>query len=189
MALMHSPQTELGFLAPDFHLRGVDEKIYTLKSFTTYKALLVVFMCNHCPYVIAVQERLNALAKKFGPLGLGMIGINSNDPQYRSEDSFENMQIRAKELGYVFPYVIDETQDTARAYNAVCTPDPFLFVHQGAGQFALSYRGRIDDSWKDPSQIKEESLSLAIECALSGKPYGNPVVSSMGCSIKWKSQS
>jgi len=190
MALLHSSVSEWGSKAPEFSLPGVDGKTYSLESFRTSRALLVVFMCNHCPYVIAVQERLNRLAKDFAPQGVAVIGINSNDPAYRIEDSFENMKKTAKEWGLVFPYVFDETQAVARAYDAVCTPDPYLYENVN-GEFLLRYRGRVDDSWKDPTQVKEESLKQAIEAILAGK--GSTVgaipaepVPSIGCSIKWK---
>jgi peroxiredoxin len=185
MALLHSTASELGSKAPPFSLLGTDGKTYSLDSFQDQKALLVVFMCNHCPYVIAVHERLNQLAAVFAGKGLAVIGINSNDPKYRIEDSYENMQKTAKEWGLVFPYAFDETQAVARAYDAVCTPDPYLFENVD-GEFLLRYRGRIDDSWKEPSQVKEHSLKLAIESVLASKPLGVGQVPSMGCSIKWK---
>ncbi len=142
-------------------------------------------MCNHCPYVIAVHERLSALAREFAPRGIAVIGINSNDPAYRVEDSFENMVKTAKEWNLPFPYVFDETQDVARAYDAVCTPDPYLYERTPAG-FRLRYRGRIDDSWKDSAMVKEQSLRLALESVARGDRPAVDQVPSMGCSIKWK---
>jgi hypothetical protein len=119
-----------------------------------------------------------------------VIGINSNDPLYNSDDSFEKMQEKSKSKQYCFPYCFDETQEVARAYDAVCTPDPYLYVnHQmGADQpdFRLVYRGRIDDSWKDESLVKERSLKNAMELILSGNLQIPNQVPSMGCSIKWK---
>jgi len=189
MALLYSTVSEWGSKAPEFSLPGVDGKTYSLESFRSNRALLVVFMCNHCPYVIAVQERLNRLAQEFAPQGLAVVGINSNDPAYRIEDSFENMKKTAKEWGLVFPYVFDESQTVARAYDAVCTPDPYLYENVN-GDFRLRYRGRIDDSWKDPAQVKEESLKRAIEAVLSSQGLTaellGEAVPSMGCSIKWK---
>jgi peroxiredoxin len=185
MALEYSSKSELGSPAPAFSLPGVDGMTYSLESFKKSKALLVVFMCNHCPYVIAIQERLNEIAKEYANQGVSVIGINSNDPLYKDADSFENMKLTAKEWGLQFPYVMDETQEVARAYDAVCTPDPYLFAKVG-NQFILRYRGRIDDSWKDESLVQEQSLRLAIDAILFGKKISENQIPSMGCSIKWK---
>jgi len=185
MALEYSTKSELGSSAPAFSLPGVDGKIYSLDSFKDARGLLIVFMCNHCPYVIAIHERLNQIAKDYSSKGIAVIGISSNDPNYKEADSFENMKLTAKEWGLIFPYVFDETQNVARAYDAVCTPDPYLYENV-SGQFVLKYRGRIDDSWKDESQVKEKSLRLAIESILAGKSLNPDQIPSMGCSIKWK---
>ena len=147
-------------------------------------------MCNHCPYVIAVHERLNQLAKDYAQKDVAVIGINSNDPDYKDADSFENMIQTAKEWGLVFPYVFDLTQAVARSYDAVCTPDPYLYENVafvgGKSDFRLRYRGRLDDSWQDPTQVKEESIRLAIEHVLGGRDVSPHQIPSMGCSIKWK---
>ena len=188
MALMHSSESTLGSLAPPFSLPGVDGKNYSLDSFSGRKGLLVVFMCNHCPYVIAVHERLSALAREFEPLGIAVIGINSNDPAYREVDSFENMIKIAAEWGLPFPYVFDESQETARAYDAVCTPDPYLYQRTPDG-FRLAYRGRIDDSWKDEAQVKSRELAEAMLAVAEGRPAREEQIPSMGCSIKWKALS
>lgn len=190
MALEYSTASEFGFQAPDFCLPGVDGQTYRLESFSEFKGLLVVFMCNHCPYVIAVHERLNQLAREFIPKGIQVIGINSNDPLYKEADSFENMKIRSREWDLVFPYVFDESQGVARAYDAVCTPDPYLFKQQ-EGVFRLVYRGRLDDSWKDPAGVTEESLRDAMKSLLEAdaeklKKGFERATPSMGCSIKWK---
>lgn len=185
MALEHSTQSEIGSIAPDFSLLGVDGNTYSVGSFKKSKGLLVVFMCNHCPYVIAVHERLNEIAKEYSTQGISVIGINSNDPLYKDADSFENMKITAKQWNLVFPYVVDETQEVARAYGAVCTPDLFLY-HKVGNEFRLHYRGRIDDNWQDESKVKEQSLRLAIDGLLFGKKPILNQIPSMGCSIKWK---
>ena len=127
MALTISTASELGSRAPDFSLPGVDGKLYSLKSFEGKRGLLVIFMCNHCPYVIAVHERFSMLARDFESRGIAVIGINSNDPSVREADSFENMKRISVEWNLAFPYVMDETQSVARAYDAVCTPDPYLY--------------------------------------------------------------
>lgn len=186
MALEYSTASELDSKAPPFSLPGVDGKHYSLDSFKDAKALLVVFMCNHCPYVIAVHERLSRIARDYTGKRLGVIGINSNDPAYKQEDSFENMKKIAKEWKLGFPYVFDETQKVARAYDAVCTPDPYLYENVG-GEFLLRYRGRVDDSWKDETLVKEQSLRLAVEAVLNNHQLSDAKqMPSMGCSIKWK---
>ncbi len=185
MALTHSQTHQLGTPAPDFRLKGVDGKTYSLKDFSQAKALVVIFMCNHCPYVIAVQERINELAKEYSKRGVALVGINSNDPVQYPSDSFEAMQARAREQGFVFPYLQDESQEVARAYGAVCTPDPFVYENEG-GQFKLRYQGRIDDNWKDPSAVKRRDLAETLDAILESKPVPSEQIPSMGCSIKWK---
>jgi peroxiredoxin len=190
MALEYSTPSELGSTASAFTLPGVDGKNYSLNDFKSAQGLLVIFMCNHCPYVIAVHERLNQLAKDFSAQGIAVIGINSNDPNYREADSFENMKKTAKEWNLIFPYVFDESQSVARAYDAVCTPDPYLYENlghsQGSADFRLRYRGRIDDSWKETDLVKEQSLRLAIQALVNQEAPNSVQIPSMGCSIKWK---
>jgi len=185
MALTYSDPVQQGSLAPDFSLKGVDGKSYNLASFRDAKALVVVFMCNHCPYVIAVQERINRLAREYASRGVALIGINSNDTVKYPADNFEAMKARAREQGYVFPYVIDETQEVARAYGAVCTPDLFVFSASKEG-FRLTYRGRIDDFWKDESKVSRRDLAAALDAILAGQEPSPEQIPSMGCSIKWK---
>ena len=185
MAPAYSSQSELGKQAPDFRLKGVDDKFYSLADFKDAKALVVVFMCNHCPYVIAVQDRINAIAQEYAARGVRLIGINSNDPVKYPNDSFEAMKSRAAERGYVFPYVQDETQEVARAYDAVCTPDPYVFEKSG-GQFLLRYRGRIDDNWKEEPAVTRRDLADALDAILAGRTVQEEQIPSMGCSIKWK---
>ncbi len=189
MALLESQFQKSGFLAPDFHLKGTigGEGIreFSLADFASNRALVVMFMCNHCPYVIAVRDRIEALAQEFSARGVALIGINPNDPVRYPADSFENMVVNARENHFTFPYLIDETQTVARAYGAVCTPDPYLFENVG-GQFRLYYQGRIDDSWKDPSKVTRRELAEAIESVLAEQKLGFEPKPSMGCSIKWK---
>lgn len=188
MALTYSQvptEKELDSEAPAFSLRGVDGKVHSLEDYRGSKALLVIFMCNHCPYVIAVQDRINQLAREFAPRGLSVVGINSNDTVKYPADSFEAMKERAAEQSFAFDYLIDETQEVARAYGAVCTPDPFLFVRE-EGRFVLRYHGRIDDSWKDPAAVKRRELAEAVEAVLSGAKPSGEQVPTMGCNIKWR---
>ena len=175
-------ELRLGTKAIDFSLRAVDGKYYSLDSFKDKKVLCIIFMCNHCPYVIAVQERINSIAKDYAGRSFALVGINPNDEKGYPEDSFENMKIRAAEVGYVFPYLRDETQETARRYDAVCTPDIYLYDENRI----LQYRGRIDDNWKDEAQVTRRELRAAIDMLLEGKDIDFNWVPSMGCSIKWK---
>ncbi len=185
MALTYSQPLPLGSIAPDFSLRGVDDQIYSLNHFKNAKALVLVFMCNHCPYVIAIQSRINQLAKEYKAKGVHLIGINSNDPVRYPDDSFEAMKARAREQGFAFPYLHDEQQEVARAYGAVCTPEFYLYAPTSAG-FALRYQGRLDDNWKDESSVTRRDLALALDEVLAGRiPDADPKPA-MGCSIKWK---
>jgi len=165
---------------PGFRLPGVDGRVWGLEDFTA-PALLVVVMCNHCPYVQAVEDRINALAKGFAGR-CDVVAINPNDAAAYPEDSFDAMRERARRKGYVFPYLYDESQAVARAFGAVCTPD--FFLYDAARK--LAYRGRLDDNWKDATQVRREDLREAITTLLAGKELREPQRPSMGCSIKWK---
>lgn len=185
MALTHTPAGERDSLAPSFALPGTDGKVWRLDDFSQARALVVVFMCNHCPYVIAVQERINQLAQEYAPRGVAVVGISANDTERYPQDNLEAMKVRAKEQGYVFPYLLDETQEVARAYGAVCTPDFFVYQKSSAS-FRLQYRGRLDDSWKDAQAVRRRDLALALDAILAGQPVTDSQTPSMGCSIKWK---
>ena len=185
MALTYSKQDGLGKPAPDFALKGVDGKTYCLDDFKASKALVIVFMCNHCPYVIATQGRINALARKYGPQGVRVIGINSNDVTRYPDDSFGEMVKRAAEQAFVFPYLLDEDQTVAKAYDAACTPDPYVY-ERSENQFLLRYRGQIDDNWKDEKAATRHALAEALDAILAGKAVSTDQKPAMGCSIKWK---
>lgn len=190
MALTYSTAIEFGSLAPDFLLPGVDGKTYRLTDFGKSKAAVIVFMCNHCPYVKAVQTRIQALAQAYQSRGVTLIAINSNDAVKYPDDSFEAMKKNAEENHYSFPYLWDESQEVAHAYGAVCTPDFFVYENESLGEvaprFALRYRGRLDDHWKDEKAVTRQDLRLALDAILSGKLPALDQVPSMGCSIKWK---
>lgn len=175
-------ELRIGTKADDFNLEGVDGKFYSLNSFKDKKVLCIIFFCNHCPYVIAVQGRINQIAKDYSGKSFALIAINPNDENAYPEDSFENMRVRSKEKGFAFPYLRDETQDTARAYDAVCTPDIYLYDENRI----LRYRGRLDDSWKDETKVTRNELRMAIEALLNNKPIDFDTIPPMGCSIKWK---
>ena len=167
----------------DFALKGTDGRTHSLADVKGDKGTLVMFICNHCPYVIAVIERLNADCRALTEAGIGCVAIMSNDTVAYPDDSFENMQAFAKNHDLAFPYVIDETQEVARAYGAVCTPDLFGFDGDGA----LQYRGRVDSAGARPpsGDEKRELREAMLQVARTGKgPEGQfPAV---GCSIKWR---
>ncbi len=174
-----------GSPAPEFKLPGTDGKLHSLKDFSGAKACLVVFMCNHCPFVKPKMKCLKELFGKYQGKGLAMFGINSNDTQAYGEDDFNNMKRVAKEQGFKFPYLLDETQETARAYGAACTPDPFLF---DAGM-RLAYHGRIDDAHEQPHErAKTNELEEAVKQVLAGQEVAVKEEPSYGCNVKWKSR-
>ncbi|MDH7515381.1 MAG: thioredoxin family protein [Bacteroidota bacterium] len=181
MALAYSLGMPLGTPAPDFKLPGVDGKTYSLASFDDADILVVVFSCNHCPYAVASEDRLIELQKRKAPR-VRFVLINPNDADAYPEDSFENMVARAKKKRYPFPYLRDETQEVARAYNAACTPDIFVFDRDRR----LRYNGRIDDNWKEPDKVTRRDLETVLDDLLAGREISIEQVPSMGCSIKWK---
>ncbi|MGI0008703.1 MAG: thioredoxin family protein [Nitrosopumilaceae archaeon] len=172
-----------GDKAPDFELLGIDNMKHRLSEYKDYKGLLVVFMCNHCPYVQAKIKALVEIYNKFKDK-IAIIGINSNDPTNYPDDSFENMKKFAKEKGIKFTYLVDKTQQVAKKYGAVCTPDPFLFDQDRK----LIFHGRIDNAMKPEDVTTEKTMILNIEKCLYGKKIEKDFDPSMGCSIKWKSQ-
>ena len=182
MALLQNPICEFGWKAPDFALPGVDGKTYALKDVRGPKGTLVVFICNHCPYVRAVIDRLVDEARALQAMGFGVIAIMPNDTKTSPGDSFANMKAFAAEHKFPFPYVMDETQDVARSYGAVCTPDFFGFN----GKDELQYRGRLDESKtalvKNARRELYEAMKLVAETGHGPKDQ----IPSMGCSIKWR---
>lgn len=182
MAALNTPVCDFGWKAVDFNLPGVDGKRYALASARGANGLLVMFICNHCPFVKAVREKIIRDVKELAAHGIGSIAISSNDPADYPEDSFDNMQKIARQFDYSFPYVFDETQDAAKAYGAVCTPDFFGFN----ADLGLQYRGRLDDSGRNPAPGgKRELFDAMLEIARTGKGPQQQTPS-IGCSIKWK---
>lgn len=182
MALVHSTMVPLGTPAVDFKLPGVDGEMYSLESFSEKKILVVIFMCNHCPYVKAVLQRLIDLQAETGDQGVQLVGINSNDAEKYPDDSLENMKKIAQEKGLNFPYLFDASQETAKAYNAVCTPDIYVY----GPERKLLYRGRIDDNWEQEDKVTRRNLKEAIDFIIAGTGVPDEQIPSMGCSIKWK---
>ncbi len=182
MPLLHSTMVPLETKAMDFNLPGVDGKEYSLASFSNNPVLTIIFMCNHCPYVKAVIQRLIDLQSDFLNQGVRLVGINCNDAEKYPDDSFENMKFSAKEWGINFPYLFDESQEIAKIYDAVCTPDIYVYGRERK----LLYRGRIDDNWEKPDKVAQRDLRQAIEHILAEKEVPGEQIPSMGCSIKWK---
>jgi thiol-disulfide isomerase/thioredoxin len=145
--------------------------------------LVVIFTCNHCPYAQALEPRFIELQRDYAARGVRLCGINPNDERAYPEDNLAKMQERAKQHGWNFPYLRDEPQQVARAYDAACTPDIFLFD----AERKLVYNGRLDDNWKEPSKVRDRDLRNAIDRTLAGQPVDFDVHPALGCSIKWKS--
>jgi peroxiredoxin len=169
-------------IAPNFTLTGIDEKRYSLTSFSSSKLILVVFMCNHCPYVKARIRDIVDLQSKFDKSDFQIVAINSNDPDYQDE-GFENMKKFGSEHNLNFPYLFDETQETARAYGAVCTPDPFLFNSERK----LVFHGKINDAVEPDMTPKVQTMEDNVRKVLAGQELEKEFDPSIGCSIKWKS--
>ncbi len=171
----------LGSPAVDFHLKAVDGKSYSLRDFADRRALVMVFSCNHCPYVQAYEDRMVRMQRDYSVKGVTLVAINSNDDHDYPEDSFENMIRRAKDKGFNFPYLRDETQDIARKYGAICTPHVFAFdVHR-----TLQYKGRIDDN-RNAADVKTHDLTNALDAMLAGRKPSVQETRPFGCSVKWK---
>jgi len=173
----------LGTKAPDFSLPDTEGNEVSLSDYKNSKALVVVFMCNHCPFVKHVKNGLVQLAKDYEEKGVGMVGISANDVENYPQDSPGKMAEEAKEYGYPFPYLYDETQEVAKAYKAACTPDFYLFD----GDQKLVYRGQMDPSRPDNGvPVTGKDIREAIDAVLEGKPVSEDQIPSVGCNIKWK---
>ena len=181
MALQSSRVCDFGWRAADFDLPGVDGRRYTLADVRGRNGLLVMFICNHCPYVKAVRERIVRDCRDLTPLGIGAIAISANDPTDYPEDSFDNMRRVAVECSFPFPYVLDETQAVAKAYGAVCTPEFFGFN----AQLELQYHGRLDESGREAKpNVRRELYEAMRQIGATGRGPEDQVAA-IGCSIKW----
>ena len=185
MASLETPVCDFGWKAVDFDLTGVDGQRYNLASVQGERGLLVMFICNHCPYVKAIRDRIVRDVNDLRDAGIGAIAIMSNDPADYPEDSFDNMVKVANEYGFPFPYVWDETQEIAKAYGAVCTPDFFGFNRY----LRLQYRGRLDASRKEaaPPDVRRDLYEGMMQVASTGQGPKEQIPS-MGCSIKWRTE-
>ncbi|HVO75284.1 MAG TPA: thioredoxin family protein [Ignavibacteriaceae bacterium] len=179
---METSALKIGSKIPSFALKGIDSKEYTLDTFKDKKALVIIFSCNHCPYVQAYEARIKEIQSDYADKGVQVAAINSNDDSMYAEDSFEGMIKRAAEKKFNFPYLRDEDQSAAKAFDASHTPEIFLFDQERK----LVYHGKIDDNWQSPDKVKNKYLRNALNELLAGKEISIPETYSIGCTIKWK---
>ena len=179
---MSTDTLSIGSKLPDFNLPAVDGNNYSPKSFKDSKALIVIFSCNHCPYVKAYQGRIKAIQNDYKSKGVSVVAINSNDEVNYPDDSFENMKIRTTEEKFNFPYLRDEDQAVAQAFDATHTPEIFVFDKDRK----LIYHGKIDDNWQEPEKVVNHYLRNALDEYLEGNEISVPETFSIGCTIKWK---
>lgn len=177
---------QVGDVATDFRLKNVDGKYVSMADYPDAKGFIVIFSCNHCPYVVAYEDRMIELHNEFAPKGFPLIAINSNDPEVQPQDSYELMQVRASEKDFPFPYVFDEGQKVLPHYGATRTPHVFLLERAG-GELKVAYIGAIDDNYQDASAVKENYLANAIEALMNGQRPEPDFTRAIGCTIKKKS--
>lgn len=184
MALTPSTMIELGTKAPHFKLQDVEGASFSYDDLSSYPVKLVMFICNHCPYVKHVADELAAIGKDYQKKGVGIVAINSNDVENYPDDRPEKMREEKQRRGYVFPYLFDETQDVAKAYRAACTPDFYVFDQNDC----LVYRGQLDDSRPgNDKPVTGKDLRQALDQTLAGESVSKDQKPSMGCNIKWRS--
>jgi peroxiredoxin len=179
---MATDALSIGSKIPEFNLTGIDDKNYSLESFQDKRGIIVVFSCNHCPYVQAYEGRMKNIQQDYGEKGIELIAINPNNASTHPDDSFENMKKRASEQQFNFIYLRDEDQSVAKAFDATHTPEIFLFN----GERKLVYHGKIDDNWQEPDKVVNHYLKNAIDEMLNGTEISVPETYSIGCTIKWK---
>jgi len=177
----------VGDEAADFELKNVDGNMVSMgmMKYSSVKGFIVVFTCNHCPFSVKYEDRIIALNKKYESLGYPLIAINPNDPEREPDDSFDNMQKRAKEKGFTFPYLIDETQRTSYFFGAERTPHAYVLKKE-AGKLKVAYIGAIDDDVQNQKDKKEKYVEVAVDELLAGKPVTKSLTKAVGCAIKWK---
>jgi peroxiredoxin len=182
MASLQPPLCDFGWKAPNFRLLGTEGRFWRLEDIQGEKGTLVMFICNHCPYVKSIRQRLVSDVRELRKLGINAIAIMSNDVSDYPEDSFDSMKVVASEFDFSFPYVIDETQAVAKAYDAICTPDFFGFN----AKLELQYRGRFDESRKELAPESTRDLFKAMRQIAETSQGPREQIASIGCSIKWK---
>ncbi len=176
---------KVGDIASDFSLKNVDGSMISLKDYSSSKGIILIFTCNHCPFSKAYEDRIIQINKMYAEKGFPVIAINPNDEVSVPEDSYDNMKIRAKEKGFVFPYIQDATQQIAKTYGATRTPHVYV-LKNNSGVFSIAYIGAIDDNHSDAENVKEKYLANAIESLMQNKPASPDFTKAIGCSIKWK---
>lgn len=176
----------LGDAISDFKLKNIDGRMISLADFQSAKGFIIVFTSNHCPFSKSYEDRVIALDRKYASQGFPVITINPNDPDAYEEDSFANMQVRAKEKGYPFPYLTDDTQVVSKVFGAMRTPQVYVLKKEG-GKIIVSYIGAIDDNAQDPSGVTKRYVEDAVNNLLVGKPVVTTSTKAVGCAIKWKS--
>jgi peroxiredoxin len=182
MALTYTPNSSLGQKMPEFTLNTVEDKPWSSQTIHNAPAKVVVFMCNHCPYIKAIENRIIQLANTLKIKGIPLVGICSNDSNEYTEDQPSELLKSWSEKKYNFTYLVDETQSVAKAFGAVCTPDFFVYDRKNK----LRYRGRLDDSWKDELKVTQQELRDAVDALLNNMEPSLEQYPAMGCSIKWK---
>ena len=181
---MATKTLRIGSSMPEFDLKATDGKNYSSHTYNDKKALVIIFSCNHCPYVQAYEERIISIQKDYEERGVALLAINSNDDTQYEEDSFQNMVKRAKGKSFNFPYLRDEDQSIAKKFDASHTPEIFVFDDKRK----LVYHGKIDDNWKEPEKVKSKYLRGTLDELLAEKEISVPETFSIGCTIKWKLQ-
>ncbi len=180
---MSTERLSIGSIVPSFsNLPGIDGKPYSLTDFNAEKVLVVVFSCNHCPYVHAYEDRMIAFAEEYASKGVRLVAINSNETVNYPEDRFEEMAKRGREKGFTFPYIRDEDQRVADAFGASHTPEFFVFDHERR----LRYHGKMDDNYQNPAAVKHHYVKDAVDALLAGKLVKEAETHSIGCTIKWR---
>ncbi len=178
---------DIGDEAMNFKLKNVDGSYVSLSDYQDEKGVIVIFTCNHCPYAQAWEERIIQIDRQFDDKGYPVVAIQPNDPELQPQDSYKNMQKRAREKNYPFPYLFDETQEVYRTYGAERTPHVFVLENQ-SGDFIVQYIGAVDDNYKNPDQVKEKYLASAVKALLGDSRPDPQKTKAIGCSIKDKSK-
>ncbi len=176
---------QVGDFAGDFHLKNVDGKMVSMNDFTNAKGFIIAFTCNTCPFAILYEQRIINLANTYAPQGYPLIAINPNDASIQPGDSYENMQRRAQDKDYPFPYLVDETQETTKKFGATNTPHLFILKKEGE-KYKVMYIGAIDNNPKDANKATRHYVEEAMRQIISGQPVMEPVTKAIGCGIRWK---
>jgi len=184
-ALFSQESYKIGDIVSPFKLKNIDSKMVDVNAKTAQNGYILIFTCNHCPFSVLYEDRIIELQRQFKSKGYPVIAINSNDAEQYPEDSFDNMIVRAKEKGFTFPSLYDETQEIAKAFGATRTPHVFV-VQKVKDQLRLEYVGAIDDNAKEPENVKTKYLEAAVNALLAGNEVAEKVTKAIGCTIKWK---